>query len=361
MKTRTVNVNLPVAPYSIHITNGWEQVPLFLEKSIEGKKLLVISDENVYQLYFHKVQPLLTNSPFKIHWAIIPPGENSKNLAMAETLYTKALEAGLDRSSSIIALGGGVVGDLAGFIAATYMRGINLIQIPTTLLAQIDSSVGGKVAVNHPLAKNIIGSFYQPKGVYINTQTLYDLPPREFSTGMAELIKYGFIWDESLLPWLEDNIKLLMKRNEDILTYAIYESCRIKADIVEQDEKENGLRAILNFGHTVGHAIESVTGYSRYTHGEAVALGMLCEVLLAHRMGLVRVSLVDRLMALLKQANLPIKIPSIDIDNLIGVMAHDKKNMGGDIVFVLPTGIGKVDIFTKLDNKLLRQVLKQLN
>ena len=357
MELITINLDLPQDSYAIHISHDWQGLESAIRTYL-GNKVMLVTDENVKELFVHNVTSIISSMGCETTLAIIQAGENSKSLGTAESLYTQALNAKLDRSSSIIALGGGVVGDLAGFVASTYMRGINFIQIPTTLLAQVDSSVGGKVAVNHPLAKNIIGSFYQPKSVYININTLSTLPDRQFSTGMAELIKYGFIWDKEFLVWLENNIERLMKKEKDALAYAIQRCCTIKAEIVGQDEKEKGLRAILNSGHTVGHGLESITGYSQFTHGEAVALGMIYESLIALHMGLVDQSLVNLLIDLLKAAKLPTKIAGIDVESLIQAMSLDKKNKSGSIVFILPTDYGKVDIFNDVDQKLIYKVFK---
>ncbi len=357
MKPITISLDLPLNPYSIHIDDSWQGLAAAI-KPFVGNKVMIVSDENTKDLFYNEVSRILVSMKVEVSCVAVPPGEASKSLQVAENLYTQALSASLDRSSSILALGGGVVGDLAGFIAATYMRGINFIQIPTTLLAQVDSSVGGKVAVNHPLAKNIIGSFYQPKSVYINIDTLRTLPDRQFSTGMAELIKYGFIWDTTFLEWLDGNIESLMRREYSSLAYAIQRCCQIKADIVSRDEKESGLRAILNFGHTIGHGLESLTGFNLYTHGEAVALGMIYESLIARNIGLIDQNLIDLLIGLLKRANLPTRIEQIDVKALIRAMSHDKKNKSGSIVFVLPIGVGEVDIFDNVDNIKILEVFK---
>ncbi|MFS8501508.1 MAG: 3-dehydroquinate synthase, partial [Caldicoprobacter sp.] len=270
---QTITVDLKERTYPIHIApEGWEALPHAIERFVSGKKAMVVCDENTH-MYYEAVKTALESVGCVVYSAVIPPGEASKSFEQAQALYTAALQANLTRSSTIVALGGGVVGDLAGFIAATYMRGIGFIQIPTSLLAQVDSSVGGKVAINHPLAKNVIGAFYQPHMVFINPHTLKTLPPREFSTGMAELIKHAFIADGDFITWLEQNMEALLSREVQALTHALYRSCSIKARVVEHDEKEAGPRMALNFGHTIGHAIESATGYSKYTHGEAVAMG----------------------------------------------------------------------------------------
>ncbi len=359
MKSIKIDLDLPLNPYSIHLYNSWQGL-IEVIKPFVGKNVMLVSDENVKQFFVHDVAKILTSIGCKISLAIIPSGEKSKSLWMAEKLYTQALNDNLDRSSSIIALGGGIVGDLAGFVASTYMRGINFIQIPTTLLAQVDSSVGGKVAVNHSLAKNIIGSFYQPKCVYINVNTLSTLPPREFSTGMAEVIKYGFIWDDQFIRWIEENIESIMKKQMDTLIHTIERCCQIKAEIVSQDEREKGLRAILNFGHTVGHGLESITSYNYYTHGEAVGLGMIYESLIAHNMGLVDESLVHLLIRLLEKAGLPTRIQEINVEDLIIAMGRDKKNKSGSIAFLLPVDFGKVEIFNNIDMNLIYKVYEVL-
>ncbi|HZJ83834.1 MAG TPA: 3-dehydroquinate synthase [Clostridia bacterium] len=358
MKQIDISLDLPLNPYSIHINHSWQGLASTLKPFVENKKVMIVLDETVNHLFYHEVYSILVSCGCQVYSSLIEPGEASKSLKVAETLYTRALEAKLNRSSAILALGGGVVGDLAGFVASTFMRGISFIQIPTTLLAQVDSSVGGKVAVNHPLAKNIIGSFYQPKSVYINLGTLMTLPERQYSTGMAELIKYGFIWDIELLEWLQDNIAHLMDRQTHALAYAVQRCCETKAHIVSKDEKEHGLRAILNFGHTIGHGLESMTGYSLYTHGEAIALGMIYESRIAQYMGLIDASLVDLLTLLLEKANLPTKLQGIDVDQLIEAMTHDKKNKSGSIVFILPIDTGKVDIFDNVDVDIIYRAFK---
>ena len=295
---------------------------------------------------------------YRVNPAVIPPGEVSKSFDKALELYTHALEARLDRSSSIVALGGGVVGDLAGFIAATYMRGIGFIQIPTSLLAQVDSSIGGKVAINHPLAKNIIGAFYQPDAVFICPDTLVSLPSREFATGMAELIKHAFIADPDFISWLEENMIALISRDVEALSSAIHRSCLIKTGVVEQDEKETGLRMILNFGHTIGHAIEAATGYSKYTHGEAVAMGMIYESSIAMKMGLVNQGYINRLSDILRRAGLPTQLDTPAWGPIVERMIHDKKNVNQGIVLVLPTGYGKVSIIKDLNPEQVKQMLQ---
>ncbi len=355
---QTITVDLKERAYPIHIApEGWEALPHAIGESIGDRKAMVVCDQNTYRLYYESVKAALESRGCSVCPAVIPPGEASKSFEQAQALYTRALEAKLTRSSTIVALGGGVVGDLAGFIAATYMRGIGFTQIPTSLLAQVDSSVGGKVAINHPLAKNIIGAFYQPHMVFINPHTLKTLPPREFSTGMAELIKHAFIADSDFITWLEQNIEKLLSCDVGALAHALYRSCSIKARVVEQDERESGLRMILNFGHTIGHAIESATGYSKYTHGEAVAIGMVYEATLALHMGLIGQEYIKRLSSLLERAGLPTVLEAADWDLIFQRMAYDKKNVGSGITFALPTGYGKLEVFKGVAIDDIRQAL----
>ncbi|MGE5707624.1 MAG: 3-dehydroquinate synthase [Bacteroidota bacterium] len=307
-------------------------------------RCLLVSDENVEDLYGAIAAESLRASGYELINAVIPPGEGSKTLPMAESLYRSMIENGLDRSSPVIALGGGVVGDLAGFVASTYQRGVPFIQVPTTLLAQIDSSVGGKVAVNHPLAKNMIGTFYQPKGVSIDPLVLRTLPEREWRGGLAELVKYGVILDAELFETLEQNLLALQQRSTAFLMPLIKRACALKAEVVSQDEKEKGLRAILNFGHTIGHAIEAVAGFGTFTHGEAVAIGMVAAGKLAVKRGEFEPKEHARLLSLLHSLGLPTTVPALPIEALLQAMAVDKKNAGGAIRMVLPQSIGTVGL-----------------
>jgi 3-dehydroquinate synthase len=279
--------------------------------------------------------------------AVVPPGEGSKSLAGAAKLYDALLDFKADRHTLVVALGGGVVGDLAGFVAATYARGVPLAMVPSTLLAQVDSAVGGKTAVNHPGAKNIIGVFYQPIAVWVDTQTLETLPPRELRCGLAEVVKYAMIMDAPFFDELERDASIILSRDAGALRHIVARSCRLKARVVAQDEREeSGLRAILNFGHTVGHAIESVAGYGgAFEHGEAVAAGMVAESRLAHRLGLIGDEVVDRLVCLLAKFGLPTSAPGLDHDHLLLAMSHDKKNRRGRVRFVLPRAIGRAEMF----------------
>lgn len=362
---RSLWVDLAEKSYPIYLSNNWknlfQEACTYLSKkhgSLKGRKVLIITDENVHGLYHHIVAEALKAWGLDVTTAVVSPGESSKSLEQAKKLYTAALNANLDRHSMIAALGGGVIGDLAGFIASTYMRGIPFIQIPTSLLAQVDSSIGGKVAVNHPLAKNVIGSFYQPECVLMNVEVLSTLPEREFASGMAELIKHGIIRDVAFLGWLEANQNALAEKQPSTLIQAIYHSCEIKGQVVTRDERETGLRAILNFGHTVGHAIEAASGYGTYTHGEAISIGMIVEAQIAQLLGLVSEDYVRQISKILSGANLPIVMPDLDSQLLLKWMQHDKKNVQNKIVFVLPTAPGKVEVFKDVDTEV---VLKALN
>jgi 3-dehydroquinate synthase len=277
---------------------------------------------------------------------IVPAGESTKSLSHAARLYDELVSRKADRHTLVVALGGGVIGDLAGFVAATYARGLPLLMVPTTLLAQVDSSVGGKVGINHREGKNLIGAFHQPVGVWIDTDTLSTLPLRELRCGMAEVVKYGVILDAALFATVERIASDILGRDDHALRLVVAESCRKKADVVAGDEREeSGLRAILNFGHTIGHAIESVAGYGgRYQHGEAVALGMIAESRLAERLGWIGADVVDRQVRLLERLGLPTSAPGLDAGRMLAAIARDKKNRGGKLRFVLPRAIGKVEL-----------------
>jgi 3-dehydroquinate synthase len=272
---------------------------------------------------------------------VLPDGEEEKNVDNLMKVFDALLKNKCDRKTTLLALGGGVIGDLTGFAAATYMRGVPFVQIPTTLLAQVDSSVGGKTAINHPLGKNMIGAFYQPQSVIADTATLMSLPTRELSAGLAEVIKHGAIIDAEFFQWQENNIAKLMARDDQALAYAIQRSCEIKAEVVRQDERETGLRAILNFGHTFGHAIEAGLGYGEWLHGEAVGCGMVMAADLSVRMGYMDVADRDRLIALIQAAGLPTVAPDLGKDRWLDLMEVDKKNEGGKIKFILLKPLGK--------------------
>jgi len=341
-----LEVMLGSRSYQIMIGSGLlPEVGELVGDLVPGRRALVVSDETVFGLYGGTLEDSLKGAGFEVEAALVPPGEEHKTLAWTGQLYERAFEAGLDRFCPVIALGGGVVGDLAGFAAATYMRGVPFVQLPTTLLAQVDSSVGGKVAVNHPRGKNAIGAFYQPVLVASDVDTLASLPARQVRSGLAEVIKYGVIWDEKFFAWLEENVDRLLNKEVETMVHAVSESCRIKAQVVEEDETERGLRAILNFGHTVGHALEAAAGYGTYTHGEAVAAGMAAEARLALKSGLLAPRDYRRLIALLKRAGLPAELPGgVSPERIVSYMWRDKKVKGGRLTFVLPSRIGKAVI-----------------
>lgn len=359
---KCLEVQLGDRSYPIWIGPGVvQQLPQYLAEAGIGtnRKLFMITDENVAPLHLDHVQEILTRAGYQVATAVVPGGERAKSLDIYGDMMTKVLEAGLDRKSAILALGGGVVGDLTGFVAATYMRGVDFIQIPTTLLAH-DSSVGGKVAVNHPLAKNIIGAFHQPKLVCYDTNFLKTLPPRELAAGFAEMIKHGLIWDEQFVEWLEEHAEALWNLEDSFMQEALYRACSVKVAVVSQDERENGIRAILNLGHTFGHSFESMLHYETINHGEGVAIGMVGAALLAEKAGLAQ-DISERTIALLKKYHLPTSLEmDLSIDGMIDVMHHDKKGESGQLVFIVPRKIGEVEIRKDIDENLVREVLSML-
>ncbi|GBF34204.1 3-dehydroquinate synthase [Desulfocucumis palustris] len=330
-----------------------------LKKFNFSRRLLLVSNPTVYGLYGGALFKSLVGAGFEVVVGEVPDGEEHKSLFQAERLYDLAFSRELDRRSPVLALGGGVIGDLAGFVAATYLRGVPFVQIPTTLLAQVDSSVGGKVAVNHPAGKNIIGAFYQPVAVFTDLNTLLTLDPREIRSGLAEVIKYGVIADDGFFTWLEDNIERVLGLEAGAMEYVVEKSCRIKALVVQSDETEQGLRAILNFGHTIGHAVEALTEYKTYRHGEAVSLGMALAAELAANIGMLEQSTAERIEKLLVRAGLPVKLPlNMDRERIIDLLRRDKKVISGALTFVLPTGIGRVEIVRDVSGKDIAGALK---
>lgn len=324
-----------------------------------NKQVLVITNPKVNKLYGDTVAQSLREAGFQVRLEKVPDGEEYKSLKTAESLYEAALQHKINRKSSIIALGGGVIGDLTGFVAATYMRGVNFIQVPTTLLAQVDSSVGGKVAVNHPLEKNLIGSFYQPKFVFTDINTLHTLPERELKAGLGEVVKYGVIWEKDFFTYLEQNLDYIKSLQPEIIKYIVHKSCLIKGEVVEKDEREENLRAILNYGHTIGHAVESLTNYTAYKHGEGVAMGMVSAANFSQAMGLLKKEDNKRIESLLTEIGLPIKLPFLNLEELIASLAHDKKVVSDKLRFVLPTEIGRVVITEQIEIKLLKRILRE--
>ncbi|MBE2295466.1 MAG: 3-dehydroquinate synthase [Phycisphaerales bacterium] len=354
---KTLHVELGDRRYPIYIGSGLLDQPDWLRPHIPSRQVLVVSNTTVAPLYLKRT--LATLGGLRCEAVILPDGEQYKTLAVLDEVFTALLQHRFDRNCTIIALGGGVVGDMAGFAAACYQRGVHFIQIPTTLLAQVDSSVGGKTAVNHPLGKNMIGAFYQPRCVLADTDTLATLPDRELSAGLAEVIKYGLIRDLPFLEWLEANLDALLAREGSALSEAIERSCRNKAEIVAADERETGERALLNLGHTFGHAIETGTGYGTWLHGEAVALGMVLAAELSARLGWLSEKQVERIRTLLDRARLPLAPPpDLSADDFLRLMAVDKKVKDGQLRLILPRGLGQSIIADDVDPILLRKTLE---
>ncbi|KAG7351463.1 3-dehydroquinate synthase [Nitzschia inconspicua] len=330
--------------YPIYIGTSYsdEQASSMLSSHIHGNKVLIVTNDKIAPMYLEKYQKLLSDQEGKdVFTLVLPDGEEYKSMEILQRILDKALEETLDRKCTFVALGGGVIGDMVGFAAAIYQRGVNFIQIPTTVMAMVDSSVGGKTGVNHPLGKNMIGAFHQPQCVFIDTDTLSTLPDRELQSGIAEIIKYGLIRDAALFEWLEDNMDLLLARDPSATRYAVKRSCENKAEVVKADEKEAGLRATLNLGHTFGHAIESGSGYGTWLHGEAVAIGTAMAATMSAELGWIDSDLVQRTYRLLEKANLPVELPvdsPMDQATFLKYMAADKKVANGQLRLILLKG-----------------------
>ena len=353
---KTLYVELGERRYPIYIGANLLQRAELLRPHITSQRVMIVSNVTVAPLYLQTLCNALDGLRYTS--VILPDGEQFKTLDTLNQIFSSLLETHCDRHTTLIALGGGVIGDLTGFAAACYQRGVPFIQIPTTLLAQVDSSVGGKTAVNHALGKNMIGAFYQPQCVLADTATLNTLPDRELSAGLAEVIKYGLIRDRSFLEWLEDNLEALLAREPAALSVAIERSCRNKAEIVAADERETGERALLNFGHTFGHAIETGVGYGTWLHGEAVAVGMVMAADLSARLGWLEESAVQRVRAILLRAQLPLQAPStLSCADFLRLMAVDKKVKDGQLRLILLRTLGQAVIASAVDAKLLRQTL----
>jgi len=336
---KTLNVDLGSRSYPIHIGPGLLERAELLHPVLRGQRLVVVTNETVAPLHGQRLRALLEGHP--LIWIELPDGEQHKTLATVESILTRMLESRLDRGSTLIAFGGGVVGDIAGFAAAIYQRGIDFVQVPTTLLSQVDSSVGGKTGVNHPLGKNMIGAFHQPRAVIIDTDTLRTLPERELRAGVAEIIKYGLIQDADFFAWLEEHLEALLALSPDVVSEAIQRSCACKAEVVASDERESGRRAILNLGHTFGHAIEAGMGYGQWLHGEAVGTGMAMAARMSERMGWISTPERERAERLLARAGLAlVPPPELTAERFRELMAIDKKVMDGRLRLVLLRGIG---------------------
>lgn len=358
-------LKVDLGEYSYPIYIGFDilhKLGSYISKIVDPSKVLIISNKIIFDHYGEEIGKSLDNAGFKWSYTLIPEGEENKNIETANKLWDACFQNQLDRKSLIIALGGGIVGDISGFIAATYMRGIPFIQIPTTLLAQVDSSVGGKVAVNHPQGKNIIGAFYQPKMVFADTKVLLTLPEREIKTGLAEVIKYGVIWDREFFSWLQENQEMIFQLNKEAMGHIVKTSCIIKAKVVGEDEKENGLRAILNYGHTFGHAYEALTKYERYTHGEAVAIGMVSAAITANKLDMISSDAVQKIVELIKAFDLPTNYENLSVDEIINKMYYDKKTTGGKITYIIPSSVGRVEIIKDIPLEVIKEaLLKQKN
>ncbi|MDM3871549.1 3-dehydroquinate synthase [Porticoccus sp. W117] len=356
---RTLTVDLADRSYPIKIGAALLSQPDSYTPYIRGRRACVVSNTTVSPLYLSALKNAL--SDYQVDEVILPDGEPYKNLDTLNQIFTNLLEKQHNRQTTLIALGGGVVGDMTGFAAACYQRGVDFIQVPTTLLAQVDSSVGGKTAVNHPMGKNMIGAFYQPKAVIIDTDVLATLPAREYVAGVAEVIKYGAINDADFFQWLEENSQQLLNRDKEALAYAIECSCRNKADIVSQDEREGGVRALLNFGHTFGHAIEAAGEYKQWLHGEAVAAGMVMAADLSVRLGWLPGEQLDRLRGLIERFGLPVAAPAqFATDQLLELMAVDKKATDGGLRLVLLKAIGSAVVTTDYTRDQLCETLNSV-
>ncbi|MGR5076881.1 3-dehydroquinate synthase [Photobacterium swingsii] len=354
-----INVNLGDRSYPISIGAELFDNPALFSSAIKsGQRVVVVSNETVAPLYADQVIATLSSLECDVALLSLPDGEQYKTLETFNQIMSFLLEGNYGRDVVIVALGGGVIGDVVGFAAASYQRGVDFVQVPTTLLSQVDSSVGGKTAVNHPLGKNMIGAFYQPKAVVIDNYCLQTLPAREFAAGMAEVIKYGIIADYDFFVWLEENMEKLQALDNEALCYAIGRCCQIKADVVAADEKESGVRALLNLGHTFGHAIEAEMGYGNWLHGEAVSTGTVLAANTAQLQGLISAEDVARITALLQRAQLPTHIPdSMNFDCFIKHMMRDKKVLSGQLRLVLPTSIGSAEVVSDVTESTLRQVI----
>ena len=362
---KIVKVALGNKSYDIIIGHDLKaKIQEFISENIKQKnfsqKALLITDTHIAPLYADKIAKVLNDAGLVTKIAVINSGEESKSLTVAEDLFTQAIEHGLDRKSPVFALGGGVVGDLAGFMASTFMRGVPFVQMPTSLLAQVDSSVGGKVAVNHKLGKNLIGSFYQPKAVFMDLDMMSTLPQREIATGLGEVVKYGYIYDRDFYDYLLKHQEEILRLNSNCLSHVIARSCKIKAEVVSQDEKEAGLRAILNFGHTLGHAIEKETGYKLYNHGEAVAIGMVGAGKISAKLNLIDSSVIKDMEKLLTSLNLPIKAQNCQAENIYSDIFHDKKTVNGKVNWVLLQEIGKVFVTKDVPSNIVKEAIAEI-
>jgi len=355
--TQTLQVALGNRSYPIHIGQNLLGRADLIMPHLKSRHVAIVTNTTVAPLYLEQLSKTLADQGISITNIILPDGESYKNSETLNTIYDALLQSRCERNTTLIALGGGVIGDLTGYAAATYLRGVPFIQVPTTLLSQVDSSVGGKTGINHPLGKNMIGAFYQPQLVLADIETLKTLPNRELSAGLAEVIKYGLIRDLPFFEWLEKNMNALISLEPEAIAYAIYRSCENKAEVVSADERESGERALLNLGHTFGHAIENAMGYGVWLHGEAVAAGTVLAADFSRRLGWLDANQFVRITNILKQAQLPIDPPNLGIERYLDLMGLDKKVENGKIRLVLQQGIGKSVITSDYDAEKLRATL----
>lgn len=353
---QTLYVELGERRYPIFIGSDLDPKAL-LEPYIHGRQVMIVSNETVAPLYLARYVVAIEALGKTVATCILPDGEKYKNIEHLNLIFDALLASGFNRDCTVLALGGGVIGDMAGFASACFQRGVYFIQVPTTLLSQVDSSVGGKTGINHPLGKNMIGAFQQPQVVLADMSQLKTLPPRELSAGLAEVIKYALLGDADFLAWLEQHMDALVQGDKAALAEAVYRSCAHKARIVANDEKEQGERALLNLGHTFGHAIESYLGYGEWLHGEAVATGMVMAADLSQRMGWISAEDLARTKNIIQRANLPIVCPQIPLDDFLAYMAHDKKVLNGQLRLVLMQALGQAIITKIFDVELMKQAI----
>ncbi len=352
---------------TLHVELGDRRYPIFigsdlnpqelLEPYIKGRQVMIVTNTTVAPLYLDRYVRAVEALGKIVETCILPDGEKYKNIEHLTLIFDALLKVGFNRDCTVLALGGGVIGDMAGFASASFQRGVYFVQVPTTLLSQVDSSVGGKTGINHPLGKNMIGAFQQPQVVLADMSQLKTLPPRELSAGLAEVIKYALLGDIEFLAWLEEHMDGLVAGDENLLAEAVYKSCAHKARIVANDEKEQGERALLNLGHTFGHAIESYLGYGEWLHGEAVATGMVMAADLSHRMGWISEADLERTKNIISHALLPIICPKIPLDDFLGFMSHDKKVLNGQLRLVLMKQLGQAVITKEFDVELMKQAI----
>lgn len=353
----TLHVDLDERAYPIFIGSDLLRDSELLQRHVTGAQVVIVSNDTVAPIYMERVRQSLGERQL-VTEVILPDGEQHKNLETLQLIFDRVLEEGHNRGTTLLALGGGVVGDMTGFAAASYQRGVKFVQLPTTLLSQVDSSVGGKTGVNHPLGKNMIGAFYQPQAVIIDTHTLHTLPPREYAAGLAEVVKYGLICDTAFYEWLCANATRLLAREEGVLAEAIERSCACKAQVVAQDEREGGIRAILNLGHTFGHAIETHQGYGAWLHGEAVAAGMVLALRLSAMRGSVSEAQVAELEKMLAGFGLPTEAPNdLAVDEFLALMQRDKKVLDGRLRLVLLAELGRAEVVDDAGEAELRELL----